>query len=321
LKDTPIDPKPITTVLGIHHATLIVSDLARAGQFYAPTGLIPCELEVWQQSLPNSPAPALLLKAPNGCLELRACSNNTEAKPLPVIGPGITHACFQAPAQSSLYRQLIAGGADPVSVGEPPIDLNGAGVRYAYARDPDGAMFEVEELDEPRFTGPIWLAHIALATPDIDRAVLFYSQLLGVQPYSRVNKIVGPRFDEVTGLSSVRIRAAWFNVGNMVLEFWEFVQPRTPSHAVNRSQNQVGYDEFAIEVADLSWELNRLEGLGLSSETATVAGAGISEARFRDPDGNEFTLVQTTEDAETRVALFQPMHWLPAPAWPVVSSR
>ena len=41
-----------------------------------------------------------------------------------------------------------------MSVGNPPIDLNGAGVRYAYACDQDNIMFEVEELDQPRFRGP-----------------------------------------------------------------------------------------------------------------------------------------------------------------------
>ena len=29
---------------------------------------------------------------------------------------------------------------------------------------------------------------------------------------------MGPRFDEVTGIENVRIRAAWFNTGNMVIE-------------------------------------------------------------------------------------------------------
>ena len=50
-------------------------------------------------------------------------------------------------------------------------------------------MLEVEELDKPRFEGPIWLAHIALVSPDIDRLVAFYRNLLGVEPYQRANKM------------------------------------------------------------------------------------------------------------------------------------
>jgi len=98
--------------------------------------------------------------------------------------------------------------------GEPPIDLNGAGVRYAYARDADDIMFEVEQVDAPRFDGPIWLAHVALVSHDIDRLVDFYRDLLGVEPYRRANTIKGSRFDEVTGLDDVRVRAAWFNTVN-----------------------------------------------------------------------------------------------------------
>ena len=38
---------------------------------------------------------------------------------------------------------------------------------------------------------------------------------------------MGPRFDEVTGIENVRIRAAWFNTGNMVIELWQFIHPAT----------------------------------------------------------------------------------------------
>jgi catechol 2,3-dioxygenase-like lactoylglutathione lyase family enzyme len=310
------DIVPTTSVLGIHHATLVVSDLAAAEQFYRSTQLTVAEGEVFRQAGSNQPEKSVKLMAPNGCLELQQYAPSIAREPLPVVGPGITHACFQAPADQSLYQQLVAGGADPVSVGESPIDLNGAGVRYAYARDPDGSMFEVEELDQPKFTGPIWLAHIALVTPDIDRAVAFYQQLLGVKPYGRVNKIVGPKFDQVTGLSNVRIRAAWFNVGNMVLEFWEFVQPLTPAERVQKPIAQVGYGAFSIEVDDLDGEIARLDSEQLQLKATLLEGNGMRGVTLADPDGNLLHLVETTSKAQTRVLDFAMMPWLPAPAWP-----
>ena len=182
--------------MGLHHVGLAVSDLSAARRFYEETA----QLEVLPgrtvcPDQPVQPVDSLVLKAPNGCLELMQFEETVPIDGLAVIGPCITHACFQAPAEVGLFEKFIQGQAKSVSIGEPPIDLNGQGVRYAYARDPDGSMFEVEALDVPQFEGPIWLAHIALVTPDIDQAVSFYQTLLGVAPYGRVNKVMGPRFD------------------------------------------------------------------------------------------------------------------------------
>jgi len=307
-------PRIRSTILGLHHVELVVADIERSRRFYGPT-----EVEmsmVSAEAVGSVGEDRLLLKAPNGCLALRQSKGATNTVPLPVVGPGVTHACFQAPAEVSLYQQLVAEGAVPVSIGAPPIDLNGQGVCYAYARDPDGAMFEVEELEAPKFKGPISLAHIALVSPDIDRAVAFYSQLLGVGPYGRANKVMGPRFDEVTGLSAVRIRAAWFNTGNMVLEFWEFINPETPKTAVQRSSEVAGYHQFALEVSDLAGEIERLSDLGLLLNTEIQFGTELNKIDLQDPDGNRFSLVETDPKSAIRVQNFESMPWLPAPAWP-----
>ncbi|MGB2239443.1 MAG: VOC family protein [Pseudomonadales bacterium] len=318
-KDRPVTSQIESTrlrskIIGLHHVELVVSDIKRSETFYRPTGV---EMSVVSaENLGAHGKDRFLLKAPNGCLALRQSEAVTRLNPLPVVGPGVTHACFQAPVQASLYQKLVAEGAQPVSTGSPPIDLNGQGVCYAYARDPDGTMFEVEELEVPKFKGPISLAHIALVSPDIDRAVSFYSQLLGVGPYGRANKVLGPRFDEVTGLASVRIRAAWFNTGNMVLEFWEFINPETPKTVVERSAEEAGYHQFTLETSDLDGEVQRLSALGLLSNAEIQFGSELNKIDMQDPDGNRFSLVETHPDALIRVEHFEPMPWLPAPAWP-----
>ncbi len=306
--------QPRSKIIGLHHVELVVSDIERSRSFYRPTGV---EMSmVSAESLGAGGEDRFLLKAPNGCLALRQSEAAARSNPLPVVGPGVTHACFQAPVQASLYQKLVAEGAQPVSTGSPPIDLNGQGVCYAYARDPDGTMFEVEELEAPKFKGPISLAHIALVTPDIDRAVSFYSQFLGVGPYGRANKVLGPRFDEVTGLASVRIRAAWFNTGNMVLEFWEFINPETPKIAVERSPAEAGYHQYALETSDLAGELERLSAQGLLSNPEIQFGSELNKIDLQDPDGNRFSLVETKPEALIKVENFVSMPWLPAPAWP-----
>lgn len=305
--------------MGIHHVGLAVSDIALARSLYEDAA----RLAVFPESSvcpaqPVQPVDSLVLKAPNGCLELMQFKETVPIEGLAVIGPGITHACFQAPAEERLFEKFVQAQAKSVSIGEPPIDLNGQGVRYAYARDPDGSMFEVEALDVPQFEGPIWLAHIALVTPDIDQAVSFYETLLGVAPYGRVNKVMGPRFDDVTGIEGVRIRAAWFNTGNMVLEFWQFIQPETPALPVDRAFSDAGYNTFALEVGDLDAEIARLAAVGLVQDAPMTLGQGVKEVFYKDPDGNVFSLIETSEAAVLRVADLKQIDWLPSPARPVI---
>ncbi|MDO7571708.1 MAG: VOC family protein, partial [Pseudomonadales bacterium] len=124
-----------------------MSDLSAARRFYEETA----QLEVLPgrtvcPDQPVQPVDSLVLKAPNGCLELMQFEETVPIDGLAVIGPGITHACFQAPAEVGLFEKFIQGRAKSVSIGKPPIDLNGQGVRYAYVRDPAGSMFEVEAL-------------------------------------------------------------------------------------------------------------------------------------------------------------------------------
>ena len=57
------DIVPTTSVLGIHHATLVVSDLAAAEQFYRSTQLTVAEGEVFRQAGINQPVKSVKLMA------------------------------------------------------------------------------------------------------------------------------------------------------------------------------------------------------------------------------------------------------------------
>ena len=106
---------------------------------------------------------------------------------VPVEGPGFTHICFQCPAPEGLYYKARAAGASAVSLGDDPVDLGGYGVRYAYLRDADATMFEIEQIDEPVRRPDLDRAR-RLVSPDIDRLADFYASVLGVAPKRRVNR-------------------------------------------------------------------------------------------------------------------------------------
>ena len=234
------------------------------------------------------------MKGPNAYLELMQFDSQTP-EPVPVEGPGFTHLCFQSPSELLMYNGFKDAGATAVSWGEGPVDLGGYGVHYAYLRDADKTMYEVEQVDRPPFEGQVWIGHVALASHDIDRLVEFYSNVFGIEPYRRVNKATGPRVDEVTGIKDARMRAAWFNVANMVFEIWEFVNPVTPDTSAARPFEKVGYNKFAFEVSDLTKEITRLKARDVKFTSEPLATPIGVEAYAADPDGNRFSLVQLND--------------------------
>ena len=268
---------------GVHRVELVVADPAATAAFYgAETTLLPVD---------GAAAGTTLLRGPNTHVELHTATAEAAVE-TPVEGPGITHVCFQSPAEDGLFRRFIDRGATTVTRGGATVDLAGAGVTYGYARDTDGLMFEVEQLDRPHFDGPFWIAHVAFATPDIDRLVDFYSALIGKEPYRRVNKVMGPPVDEVTDLDGARMRAAWIDVGNMVLEFWQFISPPTPATRIERAEGSPGFGAVVFEVDDLDAEVERLASLGVAVSVDAAPGHFGRQASAADPDGNQLRFVE-----------------------------
>ena len=306
-----------SSVIGIHHVGMSVSDLQASIEFYTEALGISLQAVTEKMQHDNgnlgfsAPSNSAVLAFPNGYLKLSEYdrSDLPPSAVLPVKGPGITHVCYQSPTSEDIYQRLMDGGATPVSRGQQPVHLLGQGVYYAYARDHDGIMYETEHLDHAPFEGPIWFSHVALVSPDLDRLVEFYSLLFDTEPNRRTNRASGPRFDEVAGYDDVMIRAAWFDIGNMILEMWQFVNPVTPEPEKPPSIEDLGYNKVAFEVADLHKEYERLTALGvafLSSPTMSVDGW---EVCLRDPDGNLISLIQPQTEAGLSVSHLKQKTW------------
>ena len=306
-----------SSVIGIHDVGMSVTDLKASVEFYSQALGVrlqntPDTMQAEDDSLGLSTSSnSAVLAFPNGYLKLSEYDRSDFSPPpvLPVKGPGITHVCYQSPTSEDIYQRLINGGATTVSRGEQPVHLLGQGVYYAYARDHDGIMYETEHLDHAPFEGPIWLSHAALVSPDLDRLVEFYSLLLDAKPNRRTDRASGPRFDEVAGYDNVMIRAAWFDIGNMILEMWQFVNPVTPEPQRPSAIEDVGYNKVAFEVSDLQKEYERLTALGvrfLSSPATSVDGW---EACLRDPDGNLISLIQPKTQDDLSVSHLKQKTW------------
>ena len=286
-----------STIKGVHHIGISVTGLAQSLTFFEGATTLACHSRRGFSGTglaAKESSEVAILQGPNTYIELMQFDSQShgEAEAIPVEGPGITHICFQSPSKLAMYKRFTNQNAIPVSRGSGPIDLGGYGVHYAYLRNPDQTMFEVEEIDQPKFVGPIWIAHVALVSHDIDRLVNFYGDLFGLEPYRRANNVMGPRVEEVTDIDDVRIRAAWFNVGNMIIEIWEYLIPATSDKSAARAFEKLGFNKFAFEVADLDSEMARLESMDLRYINKPQKTPLGREVYATDPDGNCFSLVQ-----------------------------
>lgn len=304
----PANDPAASGVKGIHHVSLSVRNLNQAVQFY--TNAI--GLADVQRYRIDKPVPAeqkggirhvsrnvALLRGPNGQLELNQFDGaaTQPASSMPVPGPGITHVCYQAPAASDLYGKSKVAGGTVVSRGSAPVD-RGYGIQYAYAKDPDGILYELERLDKPPFADAVWLGHVALVTPDIDRLVGFYAKLLGVAPRHRMDNIRNsPKLDDIAAIDSLRLRAAWFTVGNMTLEIWQFESPPTRARPAPLPFIQIGYNQISFEVGNLRQTHEHLRSAGLTFLSAPVADSESTAVLLRDPDGNLLKLEEVPAGA------------------------
>jgi catechol 2,3-dioxygenase-like lactoylglutathione lyase family enzyme len=317
-----------TTVLGINHIGLSVRDMDAVLPFYLQaTGF---EL-VRRETVSASKEADILyghsgvvlevavLKSRTMVFELVEFSHNKDAElqRMPPQGPGMTHTCFQSPADDPAWDKFIEAGAAPLSRGGQPIDLGGYGVTYGYAYDPEGNMLEMEQLDAGLLASSgydntwqslgvdMWMSQVGLATHDIERLMGFYQQVLGIQPYRTVDVSDRITFDEVTDIDNVHLKGGWFRLSekSKVIEFWQYINPVTPEFTGVRDVTALGYS-FSLEVADIQQEFDRLRALGVKFVGEPVALGGFWQVYAHDPDGNVFALRQAI-DAESSLSVRQ----------------
>jgi catechol 2,3-dioxygenase-like lactoylglutathione lyase family enzyme len=288
-------------ILGIHHIGVSVEKLDRSAAFYReafgfeealrfdlrddPAGRAMLQL-------PAIAGKAAMLRAPNMILEVFEFDGARRRDfDRPVNEPGITHFCVQTSSMADAASRMKEAGSRFPS---EPTDL-GADILYAYPRDPDRNVIELECLPTAAESAPVWAAHVSITTPDIDRAVDFYERLTGAT--ARRSGRLGPnsKIDQVTNLEGAVVSGAWLTVGNVQLELWQYHEPAAAGLDRARSISDPGYSHFAFEVDDLTGERARAEQLGMVFQGEPITMGGISATYGRDPDGIVVEFIQFSE--------------------------
>lgn len=135
--------------------------------------------------------------------------------------------------------------------------------------------------------------HTGVSTPDLDRALRFYRDLLGFEVVAQFTKPPGsPGMDAMLALPGVGFRAALLKLGRTMIEVFEFHAPEPRRADGARPVCDHGLTHLCLQVDDVKAEYERLSAAGMVFHCAPQAGDGASFVYGRDPDGNAIELIE-----------------------------
>ncbi len=118
--------------------------------------------------------------------------------------------------------------------------------------------------------------HIELVTADPQRAVRFYTEVLGFKVRSRHSVPGG-------------LELAYLDLGGTTIELMTWTQTQ-PAPAPDTEH--LGYRMMAIEVDDMQAALDALKAQGVECSWGPLVRPAYARAEIRDPDGNSIELRQ-----------------------------
>lgn len=141
-------------------------------------------------------------------------------------------------------------------------------------------------------------AHTGVCVPDVEVAVAWYRDVLGMKVLSPPYLMEGPAIEEDMGamVPGVVLKGAivGFDRSDHVLELLEY--PRHPPAVIERGLTDQGLSHFGLVCDDLDQTRVELEGRGVRFLTPGRAGvAGLRTAWFQDPYGVVHILMEKSD--------------------------
>ncbi len=140
--------------------------------------------------------------------------------------------------------------------------------------------------------------HVAISTPDLERIVGFYTDVIGAEVVYEGGWEAGSEvIDTIVGLQKSHAKQAMLRLGNAYLEFFEYVTPAGSPKDPNYGVNDHGYTHFCLDVQDIDAEYRRLQAAGVvfNCPPPDFPGGAIRATYGRDPDGNVIELQQISD--------------------------
>jgi catechol 2,3-dioxygenase-like lactoylglutathione lyase family enzyme len=131
--------------------------------------------------------------------------------------------------------------------------------------------------------------HVAISTPDAERAHGFYRDLLGFRVVIDHSWDAGtPVADAITALDGSAARQVLLKAGNFVIELFEYRSPQPAAGDPRRPVCDHGITHLCLDVTDLDAEHARLTEAGVvfHCPPQSLPQFGVRTTYARDPDGN-----------------------------------
>ncbi len=146
--------------------------------------------------------------------------------------------------------------------------------------------------------------HTALSTPDLDRMLAFYRDLLGLEVVSEFQWPAGTELaDRITGLEGSSAKAAMLRAGNAHIELFQYASPTPGALDAKRPVCDHGITHVCLDVVDVDAEYERLVAAGMVFHCPPQdLGPDIRTTYGRDPDGNVLEL-QEVRNPKSPIAL------------------
>ena len=141
------------------------------------------------------------------------------------------------------------------------------------------------------------LAHTAVCVPDVDEAVRWYTEVLGLRvlspPYLMEGEKIEADMGELLPAPSVKAAIVGFEDGDRVLEIISY--PRSPGRPrpADASVADTGYTHVGLVCDDIEVTRRELEAKGVRFLTRGIASlAGLRTTWFEDPYGLVYILLE-----------------------------
>jgi catechol 2,3-dioxygenase-like lactoylglutathione lyase family enzyme len=140
------------------------------------------------------------------------------------------------------------------------------------------------------------LNHIGLTVLDVERSVVFYRDVAGMEVWSR-RQMQGEWFDTLTHNHGAVIDVAMLRLGSFTLQLVQYLE--AGGDVLPVAHHHVGNPHLCINVADVDTMHDRAVAHGGLAPTPIVdiLGSGIRSFYVRDPDGVPVEFLQMRADA------------------------
>jgi catechol 2,3-dioxygenase-like lactoylglutathione lyase family enzyme len=145
--------------------------------------------------------------------------------------------------------------------------------------------------------------HIAISTPNLERILGFYRDLMGFKQVSDTQWSLGTEvINGVLDLPDCAARQVMLRGKNLCIEIFEFSEPTATDELTRRPVSKPGLTHMCFDVTEIEKEYARLTAAGIEFHVPPQDFGAVKATYGRDPDGNVFELQEIIDkDAPDRL--------------------